>query len=241
MHRVPAILEEEETRGSIGMTRVVKSPERLCQCVNNPGKTQRRRWKMHILRMETVCIKSFHHRVQDLISFYVWVKLLLFLPTTQAASGAPGAKYKVHIKYAEVSYKLREKRWVSGRVKLDFTEGREGREELRTQEGLKQNWLLAPCRRSRQAGSSPADSITLIISPPWPHFCQLWDLCSFLYSQMPAPVLVWPRSGLAARPLASLPRLQGRVARTWSCCCGTRRCPCKKIDWPILIYNSYLK
>ena len=42
---------------------------------------------MHIFRMETVCIKSFHHRVQDLISFYVWVKLLLFLPTTQAASG----------------------------------------------------------------------------------------------------------------------------------------------------------
>ena len=65
--------------------------------------------------METVCIKSFHHRVQDLISFYVWVKLLLFLPTTQAASGAPGAKYKVHIKYAEVSYKLREKRGVSER------------------------------------------------------------------------------------------------------------------------------
>lgn len=94
---------------------------------------------MHILRMETVCIKSFHHRVQDLISFYVWVKLLLLLPTTQAASGAPGAKYKVHIKYAEVSYKLREKRGVSERVKLNFTEGREGREELRKQEGLKQN------------------------------------------------------------------------------------------------------
>ena len=91
---------------------------------------------MHIFRMETVCIKSFHHRVQDLISFYVWVKLLLFLPTTQAASGAPGAKYKVHIKYAEVSYKLREKRGVSERerVKLDFTQGREGREGLRKQE-----------------------------------------------------------------------------------------------------------
>ena len=42
---------------------------------------------MHIFGMETVCKRSFHHRVQDLISFYVWVKLLLFLPTTQAASG----------------------------------------------------------------------------------------------------------------------------------------------------------
>ena len=184
--------------------------------------TEMQRWKMHIFRMETVCIKSFHHRVQDLISFYVWVKLLLFLPTTQAASGAPGAKYKVHIKYAEVSYKLRERE----RVELSFTQGRE---ELRKQEGrLKQNWLLDPCRRSRQAGSSPADSITLIISPLWPHFCQLCcDLCSFLfYSQMPAPALVWPHSGSGSARSQASPR-RGLVARTWSCCSDTRRCPCK--------------
>ena len=206
----------------------VKSPERLCQ---QPGKTQRCRWKMHIFRMETVCIKSFLHRVQDLISFYVWVKLLLFLPTTQAASGllVLSTKSTSNMQKLATNYEGNG-RWARERVELSFTRSREeGREELRKQEELKQNWLLDPCRRSRQTGSSPADSITLIISPPWPHFCQLCDLCSFLYSQTPAPALVWPRSGLAGRSLAS-PQLE-LFSRTWSCCSDTRRCPCKKIYW----------
>ena len=181
---------------------------------------------MHIFRMEPVCIRSFHHRVQDLISFYVWVKLLLFLPTTQAASGllVLSTKSTSNMQKLATNYE-RE------RVELSFTQGRE---ELRKQEGrLKQNWLLDPCRRSRQAGSSPAVSIALIISPLWPHFCQLCcDLCSFLfYSQMPAPALVWPHSGSGSARSQASPR-RGLVARTWSCCSDTRRCPCKnKIYW----------
>ena len=56
----------------------------------------------YFLRMESVYVKSFR-RVQDLISFYVWAKLLLFFPPTGPERGGPGAKYKVHINYAVVS------------------------------------------------------------------------------------------------------------------------------------------
>ena len=75
---------------------------------------------MHIFRMETVCKRSFHHRVQDLISFYVWVKLLLFLPTTQAASGllALSTKSTSNMQKLATNYE-RE------RVELSFTQGRE--------------------------------------------------------------------------------------------------------------------